>query len=37
MGYNIGANFFVNEKYVITGSENGYVFIYDANTAEIVN
>jgi len=35
-GYNIASHFFVNDKYVITGSEDGYIYIYNAATAEVV-
>ena len=35
VGYNIECNFFINEKYVITGSEDSHIYIYDTMSAEI--
>ena len=35
-GYNIDCNFFVNENYVITGSEDSNIYIYDTNSGEMV-
>ena len=29
VGYNIECNFYNNEQYIITGSENSYIYIYD--------
>ena len=31
IGYNIECNFYINEKYIITGSENSHIYIYDIN------
>jgi WD40 repeat protein len=35
-GYNIASHFFVNDKYVITGSEDGYIYIYDTQEGNVV-
>jgi len=35
-GYNIDCNFFCNENYVITGSEDSNIYIYDTLSANIV-
>lgn len=35
-GYNIASHFFVGDKYVITGSEDGFIYIYHAQTAKLV-
>ena len=29
VGYNIECNYYINEKYIITGSEDGNIYIYD--------
>jgi len=34
-GYNIASHFFANDKYVITGSEDGYIYMYNTATAQI--
>jgi hypothetical protein len=34
-GYNIESNFFGREKYIITGSEDSYIYIYDIMSREI--
>jgi hypothetical protein len=34
-GYNIAANFFGNEEYVLTGSENYGIFLYNAQDGSI--
>ena len=36
VGYNIETNFFNNEKYVITGSEDSFIYIYDIMSATLV-
>jgi WD40 repeat protein len=36
VGYNIETNFFVNEKYVITGSEDSHIHIYDTVSSNLV-
>ena len=33
IGYNIECNFYINEKYIITGSENSHIYIYDVNNS----
>ena len=35
-GFNIDCNFFNNEKYVITGSEDSFIYIYDSVSAKLV-
>ncbi len=35
-GYNIDCNFFCNENYIITGSEDSNIFIYDTLSANII-
>jgi len=35
-GYNIESNFFVNERYIITGSEDSFVYIYDTLSSNLV-
>jgi len=32
-GYNIEANFFDYEKYIITGSEDSFIYLYDVITS----
>ena len=36
VGYNIDSNFFCNENYIITGSEDSYIYIYDTFSGEMV-
>ena len=37
VGYNIDSNFFAKEQYLITGSEDSNIYIYDINTAKIAH
>ena len=34
-GYNIGAHFFGYEDYILTGSEDGFIYIYNKLSGEI--
>lgn len=34
-GYNIQANFYNNEKYIVSGSEDHSIYIYDKNNLSI--
>lgn len=36
VGYNIETNYFNKENYVITGSEDSYIYIYDILTSALV-
>ena len=36
-GYNIDSNFFAKEQYIITGSEDSNIYIYDAVSAKIAH
>ena len=35
VGYNIECNYYLNENYIITGSEDGNIYIYDINNNNI--
>ena len=35
VGYNIECNYYLNEKYIMTGSEDGNIFIYEINNNNI--
>lgn len=35
-GFNIDCNFFMNENYILTGSEDSHIYIYDTTSTEIV-
>jgi WD40 repeat protein len=36
VGYNIESNFFGMDKYIITGSEDSHIYIYDIMSRDIV-